>query len=104
MSALLDLLKPGWHRRPASATSATYDHYYDHPVARVATVAVAGPAGYAASDRWRHKSADSLKHVARQVDEELWQERAGILEFDGDHIRSDAELLAAIDVIKAKGH
>jgi len=56
------------------------------------------------TDAWRYGSAESLQHIARQLDMELFEERAGVLEFDGGYTRADAELCAALDVVKAKGH
>jgi len=41
--------------------------------------------------------------IGRSIDEEFFNERAGILEFDAGHPRSDAELLAALAVLKRIG-
>jgi hypothetical protein len=107
MSSLLDLLKPGWHRRIATATpatSATHQSPTAPTVATVATVAVANPEEIFSNDTWRYGTSESLQDIANKLDEELFEERAGSLEFGGGHSRADAELLAALDVIKAKGH
>jgi len=56
------------------------------------------------TDAWRYWPAEGLQDAARQLDVELWLERAAIREFDGGHTRADAELMAALDVIRMKGH
>jgi len=56
------------------------------------------------TDAWRYGSAENLQEIARRLDLELFEERAGFLEFDGGHTRDNAELLAALDVLRFKGH
>jgi hypothetical protein len=48
-------------------------------------------------------AAEVIAH-ARALDEELWQERCGLLEHDGGHALADAELLAAIDTLRIRSH
>jgi hypothetical protein len=54
MSVLLDLLKPGWHRKSATATPATHIMPEAPSVALVATVAGANPTTIRTCDGCQH--------------------------------------------------